>query len=109
MVALGLAATAKALLVDLAGIEHLRRPGTAVEILRELGRFLDPALGATVDGRRGWEDLELARQPEHLEVVAHGPRKMRTGPPGPVQDLIVSVPRPGCVAAPALRCADLTP
>src|SRR5436190_15921541 len=28
------------LLVDFAGIEHLRRPRTAVHVLRELGRFL---------------------------------------------------------------------
>src|SRR3970282_2203713 len=52
-------------------------------------------------------ELELARQPDHREVVGHylleswGPRKMRTGPPGPDQDLIVvrpsrapAIPRP---------------
>src|SRR5262249_23789842 len=38
-------------------------------------------------------DPELARQPEHLEVVGHGLREMRTGPRGPVQAIsAVSAP-----------------
>src|SRR5262249_15343438 len=36
-------------------------------------------------------DPELARQPEHLEVVSHDLREMRTGPRGPVQDLRASL------------------
>jgi len=44
----------KSLLVDLAGIEHLGRPGTAVEILRKLGGFFarfDPASDQKIDNR----------------------------------------------------------
>src|SRR5262249_6589671 len=36
-------------------------------------------------------DPELPRQPEHLEVVGHDLREMRTGPRGPVQDVGASL------------------
>src|SRR5437016_13026768 len=73
----------KPLLVDLAGIEHLGRPGTAVEILRKLGGFFarfDPASDQKVDNRfadRCTHSLHLVRAnamlaaPDRLACRSH--------------------------------------
>src|SRR4029077_18795485 len=53
-------------------------------------------------------DLELAGQPEHLEIVRHrSPQavsiKYERAPPGPVQDLVASLSAPGYATVPTLR------